>query len=56
MTTRDLSRTPVRSGRTQETGQLAGVLARAFEDDPVSTFAPKADRMRSAPSSPKKFG
>ena len=34
MTTRDLSRTPVRSGRTRETGQLAGVLARAFEDGP----------------------
>ena len=38
MTIPDLSPTPVRSGSTQETGQLAGVLARAFEDDPVSAF------------------
>lgn len=34
----DLARTPVRKGGTAETGLLAGVLARAFENDPVSTF------------------
>lgn len=36
--TRDLARTPVRKGSAAEAGQLAGVLARAFENDPVSTF------------------
>ncbi|MFC7358722.1 GNAT family N-acetyltransferase [Nocardioides astragali] len=36
--TRDLARTPIRKGRTEETRQLAGVLGRAFENDPLSTF------------------
>jgi ribosomal protein S18 acetylase RimI-like enzyme len=36
--TRNGARAAVRKGRVEETGQLARVLANAFEDDPVSTF------------------
>lgn len=36
--TRDGARVAVRKGRVDETEQLARVLARAFEDDPVSVF------------------
>lgn len=36
--TRNVARAAVRKGRAEETGQLARVLAHAFENDPVSTF------------------